>query len=346
MLVRQFFDTINRYFFWNKIKLLISISILILIGGCGNATHTRSLIKIDGSSTVYPIIEAVAEDFQIDKKGAIMITAGISGTGGGFKKFCRDEIDIVSASRPILSSEMEKCRESEVQYIELPVALDALTIAVNPENNWINSMTIAELKKIWEPTAQEKILNWNQVNPAWPNAKIKLFGAGADSGTFDYFTEAIVGKAKASRGDFTASEDDNVLVQGVSSDLYALGFFGFAYYIENQTKLKAVAIYNGSTNVLPSMSTVQDGSYRPLSRPLFIYINARSIHKPEIKEFVTFFMQHAPELVEEVKYFPLKNEFYDLNIQLLANNTIGTALNGEAGTGVSVEELYKRERIQ
>ncbi|BBL35334.1 protein SphX [Nitrosomonas stercoris] len=319
---------------------------LIFIGGCDSASHMRSLIKIDGSSTVFPIIEAAAEDFQISKKGAVMIIAGISGTGGGFKKFCRDEVDIVGASRPILSSEMEQCRDSEVQYIELPVALDALTIAVNPNNNWIDSITVAELKKIWEPAAQEKILNWNQINAAWPAAKMKLFGAGADSGTFDYFTEAIVGKAKSSRGDFTASEDDNVLVQGVSSDLYALGFFGFAYYIENQTKLKAVAVHNGQADVLPSMTTVQDGSYWPLSRPLFIYINAQSIHKPEIREFVMFFMQHAQELVAEVKYFPLKDEFYAHNIQLFTDGVVGTAMQGEAGTGMSIQELYHRERVQ
>lgn len=319
---------------------------LIFIGGCDSASHVRSLIKIDGSSTVFPIIEAAAEDFQISKKGAVMIIAGISGTGGGFKKFCRDEVDIVGASRPILSSEMEQCRDSEVQYIELPVALDALTIAVNPNNNWIDSITVAELKKIWEPAAQEKILNWNQINAAWPAAKMKLFGAGADSGTFDYFTEAIVGKAKSSRGDFTASEDDNVLVQGVSSDLYALGFFGFAYYIENQTKLKAVAVHNGQADVLPSMTTVQDGSYWPLSRPLFIYINAQSIHKPEIREFVMFFMQHAQELVAEVKYFPLKDEFYAHNIQLFTDGVVGTAMQGEAGTGMSIQELYQRERVQ
>ncbi len=328
----------------SKVKYLILI--FVFVSGCSGHTQTKPLIKMGGSSTVFPIIEAVAEDFQIAQKGAVMVTAGISGTGGGFKKFCRGEIDIVNASRPILSTEMEQCRQSGVQYIEMPIALDALTIVVNPENNWVNSITIAELRKMWEPAAQEKILNWNQINPAWPNAKIKLFGAGADSGTFDYFTEAVVGKAKSSRGDYTASEDDNVLVQGVASDLHALGFFGFAYYIENQKKLKAVAVNNGKTNVLPSAITVQDGSYQPLSRPLFIYVSAQSASRPEIKEFIMFFMQHAQELVEEVKYFPLKKEFYELNVQYFLNKTTGTVLNGEAGTGISIEELYKRERIQ
>jgi phosphate transport system substrate-binding protein len=192
-------------------------------------------LKIDGSSTVYPITEAVAEDFQKAKKNAIKVTVGISGTGGGFKKFCRGETDISNASRPILKKEMDDCKAAGVEYIELPVAFDALTVVINPKNTFLKQLTVAELKKMWEPAAQGKIMNWNQVNPAWPDAPLKLFGAGADSGTFDYFTEAIVGKSKSSRGDFTASEDDNVLVQGVSRDVNALGFFGFAYYAENRT---------------------------------------------------------------------------------------------------------------
>lgn len=327
-------------------RFLAAILGFVFLSGAGAAVQAKPLVKIDGSSTVFPVTEAVSEDFQIAKKGAVMVTAGISGTGGGFKKFCRGEIDIVNASRPILSSEMEQCRQNGVQYIEMPIAFDALTVVVNPGNDWIKSMTVAELKKIWEPAAQEKILNWNQVNPAWPNARIKLFGAGADSGTFDYFTEAVVGKAKSSRGDFTASEDDNVLVQGVASDLNALGFFGFAYYIENHKKLKAVAIDNGSGGILPSMLTVQNGSYQPLSRPLFIYVNAKSAGKPEVREFVIFYMQHAQQLVEEVRYFPLKKEFYDFNLKHLQNKTLGTVFGGEAGMGISIEDLYKRERVQ
>ena len=192
------------------------------------------VIQIDGSSTVFPVTEAVAEEFQKSKKGKVKVTVGISGTGGGFKKFCRGEIDISDASRPILKQEIDACKQSGVEFFELPVAYDALTVIVNPKNDWAPSMTVSELKKIWEPAAQGKVTNWNQVRPKWPDAPLKLFGAGADSGTFDYFTEAIVGKAKSSRGDFTASEDDNVLVQGVANDRNALGFFGFAYYIENQ----------------------------------------------------------------------------------------------------------------
>ena len=189
------------------------------------------LVKIDGSSTVFPITEAIAEDFQKSTKGKVRVTVGISGTGGGFKKFCRGETDISDASRPILKSEMEACKAAGVQYYELPVAYDALTVVINPKNTWIKSLTPADLKKMWEPGAQNKVKTWKQVNAAWPDQPLKLFGPGADSGTFDYFTEAINGKSKASRGDFTASEDDNVLVQGVSRDVNALGYFGFAYYL-------------------------------------------------------------------------------------------------------------------
>jgi phosphate transport system substrate-binding protein len=204
----------------------------------------QALIKIDGSSTVFPVTEAVAEEFQKAKKGKVQVTVGISGTGGGFKKFCRGETAIQNASRPILEKEMADCKAAGIKYIELPVAFDALTVVMNPKNAFLKQATVAELKKMWEPAAQGKITRWNQINPAWPDAPMKLFGAGADSGTFDYFTEAIVGKSKSSRGDFTASEDDNVLVQGVSRDVNAIGYFGYAYYAENKDKLKAVPIVN------------------------------------------------------------------------------------------------------
>ena len=232
----------------NKHGMSVVFAAMISINGIASAD---TIVKIDGSSTVYPITEAVAEDFQKAKKGAVKVTVGISGTGGGFKKFCRGETDIVNASRPILKKEMDDCKAAGVQYVEMPVAFDALTVVVNPKNDWSKTITVAELKKIWEPAAQGKITRWSQVNPAWPDEPIKLYGAGADSGTFDYFTEAIVGKAKSSRGDFTASEDDNVLVQGVASDKNGLGFFGFAYYVENQKKVKAVAVDGGKGAVTP-----------------------------------------------------------------------------------------------
>jgi phosphate transport system substrate-binding protein len=301
------------------------------------------VIQIDGSSTVFPVTEAVAEEFQKAKKGKLKVTVGISGTGGGFKKFCRGETDISNASRPILKQEIEACKESGVEFFELPVAYDALTVIVNPKNDWATSMTVAELKKIWEPAAQGKVTNWNQVRPNWPNAPLKLFGAGADSGTFDYFTEAVVGKAKSSRGDFTASEDDNVLVQGVANDRNALGFFGFAYYIENQKKLKAVAIDGGKGPVAPAAKSVEDGTYQPLSRPIFVYVSKKAMVKPEVKEFVEFYLKNAPSLVKEVKYVALPAKAYTLGLEHIQKGKIGTVFGGEAEVGVKIDDLLKRE---
>ncbi|MDP3296432.1 MAG: PstS family phosphate ABC transporter substrate-binding protein [Thermodesulfovibrionia bacterium] len=303
------------------------------------------IIKIDGSSTVYPITEAVAEEFQKAKKGSIKVTVGISGTGGGFKKFCRGETDISDASRPILKKEMDVCKEHGIEYIELPVAYDGLAVMVNPKNNWVKSMTVDELKKIWEPAAQGTITKWNQVRPEWPDAPLKLYGAGADSGTFDYFTEAIVGKAKSSRGDFTASEDDNVLVQGIAGDKNALGFFGLAYYEENKNKLKLVPIVNPKTGkeVLPTEQTVMDGTYQPLSRPIFIYVSKKAVEKPEIKEFVDYYMENAAKLVKQVKYVPLPAKAYKLVEERFAKRKTGTLFGGEAEVGVKIEDLLKRE---
>ncbi|SOD40683.1 PstS family phosphate ABC transporter substrate-binding protein [Nitrosovibrio sp. Nv4] len=308
-----------------------------------NIASADAFVKIDGSSTVYPITEAVAEDFQSAKKGAVKVTVGISGTGGGFKKFCRGETDIANASRPILQKEMDDCKKAGVQYVEMPVAFDALTVVVNPRNSWSPTITVAELKKIWEPAAQGNITKWSQVNPAWPDESLKLYGAGADSGTFDYFTEAIVGKAKSSRGDFTASEDDNVLVQGVASDKNALGFFGYAYYVENQKKVKAVAVDGGKGPVLPSAKTVEDGTYQPLSRPIFIYVNIKSAERPEIRQFVEFYMKNAQTLVKEVKFFPLPVQAYTTNLEHLDKKKVGTVFGGRSEVGLRIEELLKRE---
>jgi len=301
------------------------------------------LVKIDGSSTVFPITEAMAEDFQKSKKGKIKVTVGISGTGGGFKKFCRGETDVSDASRPITKKEMAACKEAGVQYIELPVAYDALTVVINPKNTWAQTMTVAELKKMWEPAGQGKVKTWKQINPSWPDKPLGLFGPGADSGTFDYFTEAIVGKAKASRGDFTASEDDNVLVQGIANDKNALGYFGFAYYVENQKKLKAVGIDGGKEVVPPSPKTVEDGTYQPLSRPIFIYVSKKAAEKPEVKEFVEFYMQNAAKLVRQIKYVALPANAYTLGLEHFQKGKIGTVFGGEAQVGIKIEELLKRE---
>ena len=319
----------------------------LVVGTLGVAPSKAAdtIIKVDGSSTVFPITEAVAEEFQKSKKGAIKVTVGVSGTGGGFKKFCRGEIDISDASRPIAKKEMDLCKEAGIRYVELPVAFDALTVVVNPKNDWIKSMTVEELKKMWEPEAQGKIMKWSDVNPKWPNEKISLFGAGADSGTFDYFTDSINGKEKASRGDFTASEDDNVLVQGVSRDKHAIGYFGFAYYAENKDKLRAVPIINkGATKAIePSVETVMAGSYQPLARPIFIYVAEKSLAKPEIKEFINFYLKNAPKLVKEVGYVPLSQAHYDQAIKNFNGKKLGTGFGGKNEVGVRVEELLKRE---
>lgn len=307
------------------------------------SVQAESLVKVDGSSTVYPVTEAVAEDFQKSVKGEIKVTVGISGTGGGFKKFCRGEIDVANASRPILKKEMEDCAKEGITYYELPVAFDALTVVVNP-NSKITQLSVAQLKKMWEPDAQGKVSNWNQVDPSFPDAPLNLFGAGSDSGTFDYFTEAINGKSKASRGDYTASEDDNVLVQGVSRDVNAIGYFGYAYYAENQGKLKAVAIVNSKGEaVLPSEKTVIDGSYNPLARPIFIYVSAKALERAEVRQFVDFYMKNAPALTSEVKYVPLPAKAYEANMEHMKSKKLGTVFGGHADVGVTIEELISRE---
>jgi phosphate transport system substrate-binding protein len=327
----------------------VGIAIAVLAGSLAAAPQALAqVVKIDGSSTVFPVTEAVAEEYQKATKGKHKVTVGISGTGGGFKKFCRGETDISNASRPILKGEWEDCKKAGIEFIELPVAFDALTVMVNPKNNFITSMTVEELKKIWEPGAQGKIMRWNQVNPAWPDQPIKLYGAGADSGTFDYFTEAIVGKAKSSRGDFTASEDDNVLVQGISRDPNALGFFGYAYYASHKDILKGVAIVDKGTTkaVPPSEQTVLDGSYQPLSRPIFIYVNTKSLARPEVRDFVNFYLTHGGKLAKEVKYVPLPDRVYKAGLDRLAKGNTGTVFAGHADVGVKIDDLFSRPLVK
>jgi len=271
-------------------------------------------VMVDGSSTVYPVSEAVAEEYRVVQPN-VKVLIGLSGTGGGFKKFSRGDTDINDASRPIKDSEAESCKSNGIEFIELKIAYDGLSVIANPENDWLNEITLTELKKIWEPDAQGVIIKWNQIRPEWPDEEIHLFGPGTESGTYDYFTEAVVGEAQSSRGDFTASEDDNVLVQGVSTDKYSLGFFGFAYYEENKEKLKLIAVddendENGVGGVLPSLESVMDKSYSPLSRPLFIYANSEAVKRSEVADFVNFYLDNAAELSEEVGYIPMTTEEY------------------------------------
>jgi phosphate transport system substrate-binding protein len=329
-----------------KITKFAAAAVLVLSGvSASGLIQAQALVKVDGSSTVYPITEAVAEDFQKSKKNSIRVTVGISGTGGGFKKFCRGETDVSDASRPITKKEMEDCKAAGVEYMEFPIAYDALTVVISPKNDWAKTMTVAELKAIWEPAAQGKITNWKQVNPAWPDRPLKLYGAGADSGTFEYFTEAINGKSKATRGDYTASEDDNVLVQGVSRDVGGLGYFGFSYYIENKDKLTAVSIVAepGKPAVAPSLQSVIDGSYQPLARPIFIYVNAKSAEKPEVREFVEYYMKNGEKLVKEVKIVPLPAKAYIYNLEHFSKRQKGTKFGGENRVGITIEELMKLE---
>lgn len=307
------------------------------------SSYAASVITMDGSSTVYPVAEAVAEEFQA--QGGARVTVGIAGTGGGFKRFCRGETDISNASRPILKEEMELCAKSGVKYFELPVAYDALTVVVSKQNTFVDQLTVAELKTIWEPSAQQKIMNWQQVRPSFPDLPLKLAGAGTDSGTFDYWTEAIVGRAKASRGDYQASEDDNVTVQFVAQDKAAMGYFGMAYFEENADKLRAVPIVHTSSSlaVAPSRESVNNGSYQPLSRPLFIYVKEAALRRPEVREFVAFFLTKGGALAREVGYVDLPAAAYEQARKNIEDGRLGTGFGGVPEIGVTVHQLLVRE---
>jgi phosphate transport system substrate-binding protein len=274
---------------------------------------------------------------------------GISGTGGGFQKFCRGEVDIANASRPIRTVEVEACRKSGIDFIELPIAYDGLAIIANPRNTWVDTMTVAELKRLWSPEAQGKITRWSQVRAGWPDREIHLFGAGVDSGTYDYFTSAIVGTEGTSRGDFTSSEDDNVIVQGISTDELALGFFGYAYYEANQSKLKLVPVddgddTNGKGAIAPSVDTVKNGTYQPLSRPIFIYVARKAVERPEVRAFIDFYLTQGPALVREVGYVPLGDSGYRLASDRFSSRTLGSVFEGGSQVGVTLEELLAREK--
>lgn len=265
-----------------------------------------SRIQIDGSSTVFPISEAMAEEFMAENPG-MQVVVGVSGTGGGFKKFCAGELDITGASRPIKQEEIDACAAAGIEYVEVPVASDALTVVVSQDNTWVDDMTTEQLKMLWEPAAEGAITSWNQIDPSWPDQPITLYGPGTDSGTFDYFTDTIVGEEGASRTDYTASEDDNVLVLGVARDANALGYFGFAYYIENQDTLKAVSI-NG---IEPNAEHVEDGTYSPLSRPIYLYVKKDSLeNRTEVQEFMEFTLENAPSIIPEVGYVPFSEQRY------------------------------------
>ena len=337
----------------------VIVGLTILASACGGGNNERTsegaaapaaeLITVDGSSTVFPIAEAVAEEYGKANPNTRTPTVGISGTGGGFQKFCRDEINISNASRPIRPAEIEACKMAGVEYIELPIAYDGLAIVVNPKNTWAASITVAELKTLWAPESQGKVMRWNQIRASWPNREIRLFGAGVDSGTYDYFTEAIVGKEGASRGDFTSSEDDNVIVQGIGSDELALGFLPLAYVEANSSRLKIVPVDdgkadNGNGPITPTAQTVRDGTYQPLSRPLFIYVSRKAADRPEIQQFVDMFFSRT-DLIQEVGYIELTPQIYELARKHFADRRLGTAFGaGGSQVGLTLEALLTREQ--
>lgn len=297
-----------------KCRIALGFFAALVAGACGGSdagegTGLTGTVSADGSSTVFPITEAVAEEFQIEMGEGVNITLGQSGTGGGFQRFCTGQSDISNASRPISETEQQQCAESGVEYIELSVALDGLAVLVNPENDFVQCLTVAELRQIWEPSST--LQSWAQVRPGFPDQPLRLYGPGTNSGTFDYFTEVITGGVGASRADYTASEDDNVLVQGVAGDVNSLGYFGFAYYVENQGRVKVVAVDSGDGCVTPDAQSIETGQYAPLSRPLFIYVNRASLAEPAVREFVDFYMETAPILASEVGYVPLSDEAYE-----------------------------------
>lgn len=320
--------------------ILGAVALVALTGSAdpASAEKLKGKVRIDGSSTVFPITEAVAEEFAAVQP-RVRVTVGVSGTGGGFKKFLAGEIDINDASRPIKPKEYNQANEKGIGFMELPVAFDGITVVVNPQNEFVDHLTAEELHRIWMPGST--VTTWADVRDGWPAREIHLYGPGADSGTFDYFTEAINGKSQACRSDFTASEDDNVLVQGVTGDVDALGFFGYAYYVENAEKLKVVPIDGGAGPVSPSLTSISDGTYTPLARPIFVYVATKAAERPEVQAFVEFYLTQAGSLVEEVGYVALPSELYELAMARFGKRVEGSVFEAQAaGEHKSLAELY------
>ena len=312
----------------------------LLLSSCGGGDDSggmRGRVKVDGSSTVFPITEAVAEEF-LKVHPRVQVTVGISGTGGGFKKFCSGEIDINDASRPIKPTEQEAAKTNSVQFIELPVAFDGISVVAHPDNEFLDYLTVEELRKIWQPGSM--VNKWSDIRSEWPDRNIALYGPGTDSGTFDYFTEAVNGKSQVCRPDFTASEDDNVLVQGIAGDPDALGFFGFAYYAENSSRLKLIPIDGGDGPVYPSNETINQNTYKPLSRPIFIYVNDQA-RREAVVTFVEFYLREAPNLVQEVGYVALPAAVYELALSRFTNGITGTVYDGGHKAGASLLDLFQ-----
>ena len=310
----------------------------------GVVSEQNPAINIDGSSTVYPITKTIVEQYQTTKASGAELKVNFSGTGDGFKKFCAGQTDINNASRPISQAEMKACKEAGVAYIELPIAFDAVTVVVNPANDWLKNISIEELNKIWSPEAEKKVTRWNQVSSELPDKPLNLYAPGEESGTYDYFTEAVVGESGASRTDYLQSEDDNILVQGVKQDPNAMGYFGLAYYESNQDKMKAVAVDSGSGAVLPSRETVEAGKYQPLSRPLFIYVNSSAAQKNSaLKDLVEMYLEQSPEVVSQVGYVPLPEDGYQLTEIHFQRGKVGTVFGGKSAFNLTIGELLRKQ---
>jgi phosphate transport system substrate-binding protein len=345
----SFAQTLFTQLQWPLLTVLVAATLLpaCTSSGVGNsATAPAQPIKVDGSSTVYPISNAIAQEYAKTKGSKVTVDVQFSGTSGGFKKFCAGETDISNASRPILLKELDECVKAGVGFIELPIAFDALTVVVNPKNTWVTDLTMAELKAMWEPAAQSKIKNWKQIRASFPDKPLKLFGAGNQSGTYDYFNEVTMGEAKASRTDYSGSEDDADTVRGIEANEGALGYFGFAYYEANQNKLKLVAIDNGKGSILPSRETVEKAAYQPFSRPLFIYVSSKAAQeKPEVRAFVEYYLTHARRVSTIVGYIPLPEEAYRLATIQFTRGEIGTAFEGVPQPNVTIAELLRRQTV-
>lgn len=329
-------------------KLVIALCVLwvVVAIAMSERPERKATVSIDGSSSAYPITEAVVEEFKASRRDAPNVTIGVSGTGGGFKRFCRGETDISQASRPITQEEIEACKAQGITFIELPIAFDAITIAVSKRNTTLECIRVSDLKKIWEPQAQGKIVRWNDVRKDWPDERLNLYGAGSDSGTFDYFTEAVTGTSKSSRGDYTASESDNVLITGIANDPFALGYVPYSYYSGNMSLLKAVAVDGGEGCVLPSLETAQNGTYKPLARPLFLYVNAMSARTDAVRDFIHFYLTTGSGLVAEVHYLPLPDTVYQKLQEHFDAGTTGTVFHGHSAIGASIHDIIAREGLE
>jgi phosphate transport system substrate-binding protein len=316
------------------------LTLALALGACAERPPIQQ-VRVDGSSTVFPVSERIAEAFQARYGRRVRVPLGEAGTGGGFAKFCRGEADIVGASRPIELDEMEACAEAGIGFIEVPIVFDGITIVVN-QSNPVTSLTVEQLRRMWEPAAERAVRNWRDIDPGFPDMPLSLFGPGTASGTFDFFTAAIMGEEGASRADFTPTEDDNVIVQGVSSSPGGLGYFGVAYYEANRDRLNAVAVDPGAGPVQPTLENVGAGVYQPLSRPLFIYVSDRSLRRPVVRQFALFYLSQVRQEANAVGYVPLPDESYAVYADRIRNGVTGTVFNGEGAVGVTIEELKRR----